>query len=64
MMSIAKPALTVIVRTSVLWLVRRIADECGVPRSMVLNEARTVLGRDEDLAADLTSDESGSGGLR
>ena len=60
MMPIAKPALTLTVRTGVLWLVRRIADEFGVPRLAVLDEVGTVLASHEDLAADLSSDVSHS----
>jgi hypothetical protein len=64
MRPIAKLALTVTVRTGLLWLLRRIADELGVPRSTVLDEARTVLANDEDLAVDLAGDESCSVDLR
>lgn len=64
MRPIAKPALTVTVRIGLLWLLRRIADEIGVPRSTVLDEAKAVLAGDEDLITDLTSDESYSVDLR
>jgi hypothetical protein len=55
---IVEPAFTVTVRIGLLRFMRRIADEIGVSRLAVLDEARTVLARDEALAGDLTSDES------
>jgi hypothetical protein len=57
MTPIADAARTVAVRTGLLRFLRRTADELGVCRSTVLDEARTVLARDESLSADLTSDE-------
>jgi hypothetical protein len=64
MTPIADLARTVAVRTALLRFLRRTADKLGVPRSVVLDEARTVLTRDQILAADLTNDQPCSVDLR
>ena len=64
MRPIAEAAFTVTVRTGLLWLIKSIADKLSVPRTMVLNEVQRVLAHDENLALDLSGDDSLSVDLR
>jgi hypothetical protein len=61
---IGKSAHAVTVRTGLLTLLRKIADESGVSRTRVINEMRAVLANDQDLLAALSEDNSHLGDLR
>jgi hypothetical protein len=61
---IGDPALSVTVRANLLRLLRKIAGEMAIPRSRVLDVARTVLANDQNLLADLSNDDSYSVDLR